>query len=138
LTVVNPGEESPTTSRILIADDDESVRSLLRATLPEDGYEVVEARDGVEALELMAQERPDLVLLDWSMPRRAGADVLDEIKQRHPALPVVVLTAEHQPPHRALAEALGVDVFLTKPFSPIELLDTVERLLPERGPDEAS
>jgi CheY-like chemotaxis protein len=110
----------------------------LRATLPEDDYDVVEAGDGDEALELIAQERPDLVLLDWSMPRRAGADVLDEIKQRHPALPVVVLTAEHQPTHRALAEALGVDVFLTKPFSPIELLDTVERLLPERGPDQAT
>jgi CheY-like chemotaxis protein len=99
---------------------------------------VVEAGDGVEALELIAQERPDLVLLDWTMPRRAGADVLDEIKQRHPALPVVVLTAEHQPPHRALAEALGVDVFLTKPFSPIELLDTVERLLAEGPPNQTA
>jgi two-component system phosphate regulon response regulator PhoB len=123
--------------RILIADDDDSVRGLLRATLPEDGYEVIEARDGNEALELVAQQPPDLLLLDWKMPGRAGAQVLDEVKQSHPDLPVVVLTAEHQPPHRALAEALGVDVFLTKPFSPLELLDTVERLLPERGPNQS-
>jgi two-component system, OmpR family, phosphate regulon response regulator PhoB len=122
--------------RILIADDDESVRSLLRATLPEDDYEVLEAGDGSEALELIGRQPPDLVLLDWNMPRRSGAQVLEELKRRHPGLPVVVLTAEHQAPHRALAEALGVDVFLTKPFSPLQLLDTIERLLPDRGADE--
>jgi two-component system phosphate regulon response regulator PhoB len=124
--------------RILVADDDETVRSLLRATLPADGYEVVEARDGNEALDLIALDPPHLVLLDWHMPRRAGAEVLDELKRQHPALPVVVLTAEHQPGHRAQAESLGVDVFLTKPFSPLQLLDTIERLLPDRGTDEPS
>jgi CheY-like chemotaxis protein len=128
----------PVTFRVLIADDDATVRSLLRATLPEDGYDVLEACDGNEALQLIGQEPLDLVLLDWHMPGRRGAQVLEELKRRHPALPVVVLTAEHQAPHRARAEALGVDVFLTKPFSPIELLDTVERLLPERRPDELS
>jgi two-component system phosphate regulon response regulator PhoB len=122
--------------RILIADDDESVRNLLRATLPDEGYDVIEAADGGQALDLIVQELPDLVLLDWNMPARPGSEVLDELKRRHPELPVVVLTAEHQPQHRALAEALGVDLFLTKPFSPLELLDTVERLLPERGADE--
>jgi two-component system phosphate regulon response regulator PhoB len=125
-----------TPSRILIADDDDSVRSLLRATLPEDGYEVLEAADGDEALEVIGRQPPHLVLLDWNMPKRSGAQVLDELKRRHPELPVVVLTAEHQPLQRARAEALGVDVFLTKPFSPLELLDTIERLLPERGSDE--
>jgi two-component system, OmpR family, phosphate regulon response regulator PhoB len=124
--------------RILIADDDESVRSLLKATLPEDDYEVIEARDGDEALELIAGQPPDLVLLDWKMPGKAGAHVLDEVKHNHPDLPVVVLTAEHQPPHRALAEALGVDVFLTKPFSPLQLLDTVERLLAKDAPNQTA
>jgi DNA-binding response OmpR family regulator len=99
---------------------------------------VLEASDGDQALELIGREPPDLVLLDWKLPGRAGSQVLDEIKHRHPALPVVVLTAEHQPPHRALAEALGVDVFLTKPFSPMELLDTVERLLPEDAPNQTA
>jgi CheY-like chemotaxis protein len=127
-----------TTSRILIVDDDESVRRLLQATLPRDSYAVLEASDGDQALELIEQERPDLVLLDWKMPGRTGSQVLDELKQRHPALPVVVLTAEHQPPQRALAEALGVDVFLTKPFSPMELLDTVERLLAEDAPNQTA
>jgi two-component system phosphate regulon response regulator PhoB len=122
--------------RVLIADDDETVRSLLRATLPEDGYDVVEAADGSAALDQIARGPFDLVLLDWHMPKRAGADVLAELKREHPELPVVVLTAQHQAPHRELAESLGVDAFLTKPFSPLQLLDTIERLLPDRGADE--
>jgi CheY-like chemotaxis protein len=97
---------------------------------------VAEAHNGREALDLVRRKTPDLVLLDWNMPGRAGADVLDELKQSNPDLPVIVLTAEHRPPHRALAEALGVDVFLTKPFSPLELLDAVERLLAQGAPDE--
>ena len=68
--------------------------------------------------------------------RGVGSSVLDAVKVQHPQLPVIVLTAELQDHHRALAESLGVDVFLTKPFSPIELLETVERLLGESPVDE--
>jgi two-component system phosphate regulon response regulator PhoB len=124
--------------RILIVDDDESVRSLLRMTLPEGEYEVEEATDGEEVLALLAGRVPDLVLLDWKMPGRHGSLVLDELKSRHPQLPVIVLTAEMAEHHRSLAEALKVDVFLTKPFSPLELLATIERLLGERPLDEVS
>jgi two-component system, OmpR family, phosphate regulon response regulator PhoB len=124
--------------RILIVDDDESVRSLLRMTLPEGEYEVEEATDGEEVLALLAGRVPDLVLLDWKMPGRHGSLVLDELKTRHPQLPVIVLTAEIAEHHRSLAEALKVDVFLTKPFSPLELLATIERLLGERPLDEVS
>jgi two-component system phosphate regulon response regulator PhoB len=124
--------------RIMIVDDDESVRSLLRMTLPEEGYEIEEAIDGEEALTLLNSRVPDLVLLDWKMPGRHGSLVLDELKSRHPKLPVIVLTAEIADHHRSLAEALKVDVFLTKPFSPLELLETIERLLGEHPLDEAS
>jgi DNA-binding response OmpR family regulator len=122
--------------RIMIVDDDESVRSLLRMTLPEEEYEIEEAIDGEEALALLNSRVPDLVLLDWKMPRRHGSLVLDELKRRHPQLPVIVLTAEVAEHHRSLAESLKVDVFLTKPFSPLELLATIERLLGERPVDE--
>jgi len=115
----------------MIVDDDESVRSLLRMTLPEDGYEIDEATDGEQALALVEERVPDLVLLDWKMPGRHGSLVLDELKSRHPQLPVIVLTAEIAEHHRNLAESLKVDVFLTKPFSPLELLETIERLLGE-------
>jgi len=122
--------------RILIVDDDESVRSLLRNTLPEEEYEIAEAADGAEALKQFGAEAPDLILLDWRMPEMGGSSVLDAVKFRHPQLPVIVLTSEVQDHHRALAESLGVDAFMTKPFSPLELLETVERLLPERPVDE--
>jgi DNA-binding response OmpR family regulator len=124
-----------TLQRVLIIDDDESVRALLRTTLPPDEFEVLEAVDGDEGLRLVAESDPHLVLLDWRMPGRHGSLVLDELKERRPTLPVIVITAEQQEHHRALAESLRVDAFLTKPFSPLELLDTVERLVGgEQGP----
>ena len=118
--------------RIMIVDDDESVRSLLRHTLPPDDYEVTEAADGEQALEGIRAQPPDLILLDWRMPGMGGSSVLDAVKVGHPDLPVIVLTSEVQEHHRLLAETLGVDVFLTKPFSPLELIEAVERLL---GPE---
>jgi DNA-binding response OmpR family regulator len=76
------------------------------------------------------------VLLDWRMPGRSGADVLQELKTRYPETPVIVLTAEPERPNREHAESLGADVFITKPFSPLQLLALIERLLPERPLDE--
>jgi CheY-like chemotaxis protein len=121
---------------VLIVDDDEVIRSLLRMTLPEEGFDLVEAEDGETALQLTNGPAPALVLLDWKMPGRSGAEVLPELKRRHPDTPVIVLTAEPESAHRKLAESLGADVFMTKPFSPLQLLSTVERLLPERPLDE--
>lgn len=116
--------------RILIADDDAPLRQLLRMTLPENGFEVLEAGDGQEALDVIAVRPPDLLVLDWRMPGLGGADVLREVRRSHPDLRVIVLTVEGRPRQRAVAESLGADMFLTKPFSPLELLDAVERLLP--------
>ncbi len=123
--------------RILVADDDDSVRSLLRLTLPAGGVEVVEARDGEEALELISSHAPDLLLLDWKMPGRPGADVLAEVRRSHPTLPVIVLTADQAGSTHELAGALGADTFLTKPFSPLELLEAVESFLPELAGDQS-
>jgi two-component system, OmpR family, response regulator RegX3 len=122
--------------RILIVDDDESLRSLLRLTLPTEGFELVEAADGERALEAVRAHVPDLVVLDWRMPGLSGGQVLAEIRERHPRLPVIVLTAENARIPEAVAEALHADAFLTKPFSPLELLGEVERLLAERAPDQ--
>ncbi len=124
--------------RIMIVDDDTTLRSLLVSTLPTDGCELVEARGGSEAIELLLTKPPDLVLLDWKMPDRSGADVLVELKKRHPNVPVIVLTAEGRSIPRALAEALGAEVFMTKPFSPLQLLAEVERLLPQGLVDQTA
>lgn len=115
--------------RVMIVDDDDTVRSLLRITLPTQEYEIVEAHRGDEALDLARAEEPDLVLLDWRMPGRSGADVLRELKHGRPDLPIVVLTGATDADSRREAAELGADMFLTKPFSPLELLSVVERLV---------
>ena len=124
--------------RVLIVDDDESIRALLRLTLPTEDYEVTEAVDGEDGLRMLTEADPELILLDWKMPGRHGSLVLDEVKVRRPALPVIVLTSEIQEHHRRLAESLSVDAFLTKPFSPTELLKTIEQLLGERPLEQAT
>ena len=120
---------------IVVVDDDDSVRALLRATLPADTFSVSEARNGAEALDVVGAGT-NLVLLDWHMPGASGGDVLTALKSQNPELPVVVLTAERD--HSARARHLGADAFLSKPFSPLQLLGVIERLLGERPPDEVA
>lgn len=122
--------------RIVLVDDDEWVRRLLRTTLSGDDYEIFEAANGDDGLRLVEEQSPDLVVLDWQMPGRHGSLVLDAVKERRPTLPVVVLTAEQRPSQRELAETIGADAFLNKPFSPLELLDLIERLLADRPRDD--
>jgi DNA-binding response OmpR family regulator len=124
--------------RVLIVDDDEAIRALLRLTLPTEEYDVAEAVDGEDGLRMLTETEPELILLDWKMPGRHGSLVLDEVKARRPTLPVIVLTSEIQEHHRRLAESLRVDAFLTKPFSPMELLETIERLLGESPLEQAT
>lgn len=109
--------------RIVLVDDDPTLRSLLRATLSEDVYEVAEAGDAAGAVATIEREPVDLVVLDWRLPDGDGGHVLAEVKARWPELPVIVLTAERD------AAAEHADAFLTKPFSPVQLLDVVDRLL---------
>jgi CheY-like chemotaxis protein len=122
--------------RIVLVDDDPLVRRLLRTTLPAESFDVVEAPDGETALRLVGGRAAALMVLDWHLPARSGAEVLAESKSRFPAMPVLVLTAAHDPEQRSHAARLGADVFLTKPFSPSELLAAIERLLGERPVDQ--
>jgi DNA-binding response OmpR family regulator len=114
---------------ILLVDDDPNVRALLRLTLPPNEAEIHEASGVGDALREIEREIPDLVLLDWVMADGTGAKVLEELKRRRSDLPVIVLTAELDAKTRTTAERLGADAFLTKPFSPLELLGQIERLL---------
>jgi CheY-like chemotaxis protein len=123
-------------SRVVVIDDDVFVRRLLRMTLPAEEFEIAEAPDGDVALALAEVQVPDLVLLDWRMPTMSGDTVLVELKERFPDVVVIVLTAEGA--QRSRAEALGADAFLTKPFSPLELLRTIEQLLEARTANGAA
>lgn len=120
-----PGVEG--TFRILLVDDDSQLRGLLRVTIPADEYELLEAGDGAEALALARREQPDLVILDWQLPERSGAEVLAEVKSWPEAPSVLVLTAYSE------ADPAGADAFLLKPFSPVRLLDVVDDLLHARA-----
>lgn len=118
--------------KILIVDDHVDIRRLVRMTLEFESYEIFEAEDGATALLLAEAVRPDLVLLDVMMPGDLdGLAVCAQIKADADlaGVRVVMLTARAQATDRDAALAAGADAFLAKPFSPLELIETIARLL---------
>jgi CheY-like chemotaxis protein len=117
--------------RILIADDKPSSRELLRTILEKLGYEVFEAGDGVEAVELARSCRPDLLILDLQMPRKDGFGVIAELRSEDDfaATPVMALTASAMAGDRERAIAAGFTGYVTKPIHLKVLRGEVERLL---------
>jgi DNA-binding response OmpR family regulator len=116
--------------RILIAEDEPNIIESLTFLLRRAGYDVASVLDGEAALAHLRARAPDLMILDLMLPRRNGFEVLKVVKA-DPALrsmPVLVLTAKGQPQDRKLAEEIGVDAFITKPFSNREIVDEVRRL----------
>jgi two-component system, cell cycle response regulator DivK len=118
--------------KILIVDDRETSRELLRMVLERQGYEITEAADGDEALKQARAESPDLVLLDLQMPLRNGYEVLVELRKdpRFALLPIIALTASAMQGDRERALAAGFTAYLAKPVALSELRDEVQRLLP--------
>ncbi len=116
---------------ILIADDHEYLRFLVRTTLDRPEYRILEATDGESALQLSREERPDLLILDWMMPGMSGLDVLEALRNDREtcAMPVIMLTAKAQAVDRTQAIMKGIRGYLTKPFSPLELMGRVEKAL---------
>jgi two-component system response regulator ResD len=119
----------PPLKRVLVIDDEEPIRRLIRLTLERDGVDVTEATDGHAAIELARDRDFDAVVLDWKMPGPSGPEVLDELKKRRPDLPVLMLTAELDLGRGGLAYAYGADDFLAKPFKADELRASLARLL---------
>lgn len=122
---------------LLIAEDNRLSRELIRDVLESADYRVIEARNGQEALERMAETIPDLVLLDLEMPVKDGFAVLGEIR-RHPRyshIPVMAVTAKVMRPDRERIEAAGFDACITKPINNDELRQQVGELLrsPRKG-----
>ena len=112
---------------VLVVDDDEMIRRLVRAVLEADEFEVAEARDGQTALELANATRPAVVVLDIMMPGIDGVEVCRRLD--HDQVKVVVLTARDDPKLETEAKEAGADAFMTKPFSPMALLDLVGELM---------
>jgi CheY-like chemotaxis protein len=118
-------------SRVLVCDNEEALRALVRGALDLGDYEIVEARDGDESLDLARSCDPDLIVLDMMMPGRTGLEMLAALRAegRFTATPVIMLTARVQAQDRQAALDAGVSRFLPKPFSPLELASVVEELL---------
>jgi two-component system, NtrC family, response regulator AtoC len=123
---------------VLIADDDPSVRSLLRTLLSRRGYGVIEAEDGVLAIEKLAARPVDVVITDLVMPRADGFEVLRRARERQPKTPVVMLTAEGSIRDCVEAMRAGAFNFLTKPFHPNDLEEVVRQALRARGADPSA
>ncbi len=115
-------------TRILVVDDEPTVRSVLRDLFEIEDYEVTEAAHSEEALETVAQIKPDLIILNVMMPGMSGLHALVKIRKQYSAeeLPVIILTASHSEQE---AYALGANLFVDKPFDFEALLDSVQRLL---------
>jgi two-component system phosphate regulon response regulator PhoB len=126
---MNTGRASLKT--ILLADDEENLRMLVRTTLEDPDYEIVEVGNGEEAVTAATRHVPHLILLDWMMPGLTGPEVARTIRQNSALaqVPIILLTAKGQAEDRRAGLAAGATAYLVKPFSPSELLDTVQDLL---------
>lgn len=117
--------------RILVCDNEPALRGLVLGALGHDDYELYEAHNGDESLELARELEPDLIVLDMMMPGRTGIQVLEELRteERFRDTPVIMLTARAQAGDRMAAAEAGATRFISKPFSPIELGLIVEELV---------
>jgi two-component system phosphate regulon response regulator PhoB len=120
-------------ARILVVDDDEGSRALVRVALESESFSVLEASDGAQALELISSETPDLVVLDVNLPSMGGFDVLAQIRLAR-AVPVIMVTGRDGETDRVLGLELGADDYVIKPFSPRELTSRVRAILRRSAP----
>jgi len=124
---------------ILVVDDDRKLVELVKLYLEKDGYRVLVAYDGQEALKLARSKRPDLIILDLMLPQVDGLDVCHILRQES-KVPIIMLTAKTTEQDKIIGLDLGADDYVTKPFSPRELLARVRAVLRrvegEEGPEE--
>lgn len=120
-----------TTITVLVAEDDPDIRDLVVFRLERSGWEVIEAGDGQQAIDLARDRVPDVAILDWMMPVKSGLEVVNEMRA-DPGLaniPVLILSARAQEPDIVQGFTAGANDYLTKPFSPQELHHRVQALL---------
>jgi Response regulators consisting of a CheY-like receiver domain and a winged-helix DNA-binding domain len=122
-----------TNARILVVDDDEQSRALVRVALERESFAVLEAGDGAEALDLIESETPDLVVLDVNLPTIGGFDVLTQMRVAH-SVPVIMVTGRDGETDRVLGLELGADDYVVKPFAPRELTSRVRAILRRSSP----
>jgi DNA-binding response OmpR family regulator len=117
--------------KILIADDESSLRFLLHKTLEGNGLDILEASNGKQALALAQKEIPDLIILDVVMPDLYGSEVCERLRKqsRTARIPVIIITANGNVYNEKHAKESGADYYMTKPFSPMKLKNLVQQIL---------
>jgi CheY-like chemotaxis protein len=115
--------------KVLVVDDESSIREALSKVLHTEDYEVVSAANGQEAIEKFGQEKIDLLLLDLGLPVKDGWGMLEWLANVNPLLPIVIITGRYE--QRELAEAAGVDALMEKPLDVPRLLQTIRELMDE-------
>ena len=125
--------------RILVADDEPNQLELLTFNLTQAGFEVVRAGDGQQALDMVEEHHPDLVIIDWMMPHMSGIDVCRTLRSRSETkrLPIIILSARGEEGDRTLGLDIGADDYISKPFSPREMVSRVRALLRRAHPSLA-
>lgn len=120
-------------TKILIVDDEPNIILMVSTRLKANGYETISAGDGQTGFEMAQKEKPDLVILDLMLPKMDGYKVCALLKRdyRYSKIPILMFTAKAQPEDVKLAEEMGADAFMPKPFRPDELLAKIKELLPK-------
>lgn len=119
------------TGKIMIVDDEQNIRQLVRFNFEKAGYTVIEVSDGLEALKTVKIEKPDLIVLDLMLPQIDGLEVCRTIKgtRETAGIPIIMLTAKNEEIDKIIGLELGADDYMTKPFSPRELVARVKAVL---------
>jgi two-component system alkaline phosphatase synthesis response regulator PhoP len=115
--------------KVLVVDDEQSILTLLQYNLHQAGYEVITAMDGEEGRDLTLSEKPDLVVLDLMLPKMDGVEVCKQLRQQRNFTPILMLTAKDDEFDKVLGLELGADDYMTKPFSPREVVARVKAIL---------
>ena len=122
---------------ILVAEDESALLTLLKYNLEREGYRVLEAKDGEEAMLVAEEEKPDLVLLDWMLPQLSGIEVCRRLRGRQETrnVPIIMLTARGEETDRIRGLSTGADDYVVKPFSLPELMARIKAILRRTAPD---
>lgn len=118
--------------KIMLADDEESIRIVVEHIVTDDGYDFCYAFDGVEAIKVFEEEQPDLVILDVMMPKMNGFDVCAKLRAGGSNVPIIILSAKGDIVDKSVGFKAGADDYLVKPFSSLELSLRIEALLRRR------
>ena len=123
-------------ANILIADDEPNQLELMSFNLSNAGYSIIKATNGKEAIELIENHFPDLIILDWMMPKMSGIDVCRTLRSRSETkqIPIIILSARSEDSDKSLGLDTGADDYISKPFSPKELISRVKALLRRARP----